>query len=302
MFRATGTGKTEIDDRYSSPGVLKALLYNFDFDDMSSAALKTAHAAFLAERVVPLLANNRGHIWMQGSASRIGANQYNMTLSRTRVRRVGDFLLRSGISASQMQLDAVGEAIAVGHRNDDERDRGVALIILPRAKDAPAPPPIVPPKPLVSDQFRLAILSSISASKTAKYGKYLKGKVGAGFVADVSFFLIWDTTNNQASIYLYVGGGIGVGLAVPGSGTLHGPWNPFTTSKPISSGQFDGFTRFTTAGTGPYTVNWINMCGTPAGVDEIYMMINTGITIGAGISSTVGDLILVEGPDPFSGP
>jgi hypothetical protein len=31
------------------------------------------------------------------------------------------------------------------------------------------------------------------------------------------------------------------------------------------------------------------------------MQINTGTTLGLGASSTVGDFILAEGPDPFNG-
>ena len=305
MFRATGHGKVEVDPGYSSPGIIKALLYNFDFDDMHSTALKAEHTKFLSERVVPLLKNDRGHIWMQGSASRIGAARYNKTLSEARVNRVAAFLSANGVTRSQMQLDAVGAGQTAGHALDDERDRGVAFVVLPKAKNDPPPPPPVPPSPTVSRWFRLAMLAGLSGAMALRFTKFLKvPRIGAGVAADVLFFQIWDTTNNLACIYAYVGGGIGVGLKLlpSHSATTHGPWNPFSTSAEISSSQFGGPARFTTAGIGSKSVNWINLIGTPPGVDGVYMMVDTGTTIGAGASSTIGDFILLEGPDPFSGP
>ena len=304
MFRATGPGKVEIDPVFSSPGIIMALLYNFDFDDMHSTALKPEHSQFLANRVVPLLEGDRGHIWMQGSASRIGVAGYNKTLSQVRVNRVAAFLKSKGIASIQMQLDAVGAEQTAGHALDDEHDRGVELIVLPKAKVDPPPPPPVPTKPKLSRQFKLTMLAGLSAAKALRYSKFFKGKFGAGVAVDVLFFQIWDTINNLACIYGYVGGGIGVGISkLPShSGTTHGLWNPFNTSAEISSSQFAGLARFTTGGVGSRSVNWIQLLGTPPGVDNVYMMINTGTTIGAGASSTIGDFILLEGPDPFSGP
>jgi hypothetical protein len=304
MFRATGSGEVEIDADYSSPGMLKASLYNFDFDDMHSTSLKKEHTKFLLEQAIPLLSNDTGKIWMQGSASRIGAATYNKTLSQARVKRVASFLGLNGISDSQMQLDAVGAELTANHGLDDATDRAVAFVILPRAKVDPPPPQVVPPKPLLSQFFKLALLGDVSALKTLRYSKYLKGKIGAGVAVDVMFFQIWDTTNNLACIYGYVGVGAGVGISkLPSfSTTLHGPWNLFKTSAEISSSQFAGPARFTTAAIGPESINYINLIGTPPGVDSVYEEIDTGTTIGAGLSSTVGDFILLEGPDPFNGP
>lgn len=305
MFRATGPGKFEVDAKYSSPGILKALLYNFDFDDMKKTTLKQEHSQFVTDRVLPLLAGDKGRIWMQGSASRIGADAYNMTLSKVRVRRVADFLKDGGIAETQMQLDAVGEELAAKHGPDDERDRGVALLILPKAKNDPPPPPRPPTKPPTTQKFKVAMITGLSGAKATKFAKYLKGKVGAGVAADVLFFQIWDIENNFSALYVYVGGGIGVGLTVlPNvSATTHGDWNDFRTSASITCGQFDGFTRFTTVGVASLSRNFLNLVGTPPGVDDVYIDdFKTGTTIGLGASSTVGDLILLEGPDPFSGP
>ncbi len=304
MFHVTGPGKVEIDSKYSSPGMLKALLYNFDFDDLKSTGLKPEHAVFLQEKVVPLLAHDRGRIWMRGSASRVGQAGYNRGLSQIRVDRVASFLEGKGIAANQMQLEAVGADLTMGHALDDERDRGVTFIVLPKAKVDPPPPPPVPPRPKVSQWFKLTQLMAVSGA-WLKYAKYLKGRIGAGAAADVMFFQMWDTTNNEACIYVYLGAGLGVGIsALPSlGGTTHGPWNAFHTSAPISSAQFDGPARFTSAGIWNKSLNYLNLLGTPPGVKAVYIEgFQTGTTIGAGLSTTVGDFILLEGPGPFSGP
>jgi hypothetical protein len=299
MLKLTGPGRIEVDPKYAGPGKLKALLYNFDFD---GDKVKAEHSDFLGSRVVPLLENDRGQIWMQGSASRVGANAYNMELSKRRVRQVADFLKSRGIRETQMQLNAVGEEMAVGHALDDERDRAVALLVYPRHRIDPPPPPQPPKPPPVSSTFKVRLLGEVSVGKTVRVVKLLKAKLGAGPAADAMFFEILDTTNRQSAFYLYVGGGIGAGF-MSVSATHVGPWNDFRTSKPISAADFEGFTRFTTAGGGPYTMNFLNMCGTPPGVDDVYLeFFQTGTTFGAGLSTTVGNMWLLQGPLPFSGP
>jgi hypothetical protein len=199
MFHKTGPGKVQVDRSYSGAGIIKALLYNFDFDDKQRQGLKSEHAQFLTEWVVPPLEQDRGNIWMQGSASRIGAAGYNKALSQVRVSRVAVFLQARGVKADQMQLYAVGAELAAGHALDDERDRGVVLVVHPKARVDPPPPP-VPPRPKVSRQFQLTLVAGLSAGKALRFAKYLKGKVGAGLAVDALFFQVWDTTNNLACI------------------------------------------------------------------------------------------------------
>lgn len=298
MFKATGPGKIEVDSKYSSPGMLKALLYNFDFDDMRSEQVKAEHALFLSDHVAPLLRDDQGHIWLRGSASQIGAATYNQVLSKKRVERVAHFLAGRGVNPSQMQLEAVGEQFASKTKVDDERDRSVAFIVLPKIPGDQPPPPEVPSKPLVSQRFKVRMLGGGAFSKP---GKVLKLKPSAGVAVDVIAFQIWDTTNNLASIYVYTGGGAGAGFYWV-STTHVGPWNDFQTSAPISSAQFGGFTRFTTGGAGPHSINFLNMVGTPPGVKDVYIeFFETGLTVGAGVSSTVGPMFLVDGPGQFKG-
>lgn len=121
-FRATGPGLIEVNPAYSGAGVLRALLYNFDFDDVAVAELKREHAEFLRTRPFPLLAGNRGMILLLGQASQIGTNPYNLQLSRCRVQRVTDFLTGNGVAASQIRPDAVGEDQSTSRLRDDQRD------------------------------------------------------------------------------------------------------------------------------------------------------------------------------------
>jgi hypothetical protein len=98
MFRKTGPGLIEVDSAYTGAGVLKALLYNFDFDDsdvIKHNDLKVEFTRFLADRVAPLLMDGKGQVWMQGSASRIGVRNGIWNCQRT-ARRGLHFLMRKG--------------------------------------------------------------------------------------------------------------------------------------------------------------------------------------------------------------
>lgn len=109
---------------------MEALLYNFDFDDFyghKMRPLKEAHAKFLDKRVVPLQEGGKGHIWIRGSASRIGTGEWNMTLSQVREGTVQAYLLDRGISADQIEVEAVGSSLTAHHALDDARDRSVLI-------------------------------------------------------------------------------------------------------------------------------------------------------------------------------
>ncbi|HET6573359.1 MAG TPA: OmpA family protein [Fimbriiglobus sp.] len=305
MFRATGPGKFEVGFD-NGAGILEAVLYNFDFDDFygrQTRPLKVEHAKFLDDKVLPLLANDRGAIWLQGSASRIGANAWNMETSMVRASRVQAYLYDHGVSADQVQPDAVGEELAATHANDDERDRSVRLWVFPKFKYDPPPPRRVPRRPKVSRHFKIAMLTGLSVSQSSKIPKLFKGKAARGAAIDAIFFIVWDTKNNLSCLYVYIGLGVGVGLSFTPkvSGTTHGPWNSFTTEKPIGVWQFGRWSRFTSAGALKWSLNWITI-ETPPGVDNVYERIDTGTTLGAGATTTIGDFIRIEGPSPFIGP
>jgi len=313
MFRATGPGKVELYADFSGVGVLGALLYNFDFDDFADLKyrpLKPEHANFLSDKVVPLLENDSGNIWMQGSASRIGTNAWNMELSQTRVGRAVAFLQTKGIKPEQIQDHAVGEELAdaEGHIDDDPRDRSVRLWVLPKFQFDPIVPlpRKVPRTPPTTRHFKIAMVENLSYTQALKFGKVLAkvSKIGGGVAFESSIFMIWDTRNKIVCFYVYIGLGIGAGLRIapPAAATTHGPWNDFTTEKPISCWQFGQWARFTTIGAFSKSLNWISM-ETPKGVDNVdSLSINTGMTLGAGTSTTVGDLIRIDKPVRYDGP
>lgn len=308
MFRATGPGKVDVlyDDVHGS-GRLEALLYNFDFDDYYGRQvrpLKAEHARFLDDKVLGLLADGRTQVFLEGRASRIGTNAWNMETSMIRASRVQAYLYDNGASADQVQPNATGEELAVAP-DDDERDRSVRLWVHRKLEDDRKPPPRrVPPRPKVSRHFKIAMLTGISLSQGAKIAKWLKGRAARGAALDAIFFIVWDTTNNLSCVYVYVGVGLGIGASFTPkvSVTAHGPWNAFTTEKPIGVWQFGRWSRFTSAGAFKWSVNWITI-ETPKGVDNVSSLrIDTGTTLGGGATTTVGDFIRIEGPSAFSGP
>ncbi|WP_291685232.1 OmpA family protein [Bradyrhizobium sp.] len=319
MFRATGPGQIEVSAGFSGIGVLQALLWNFDFDDFAGykfRGLKPQHSAFLKDKVFPLLENDTGQIWMCGAASRIGTAGWNMDLSRNRVITVAGYLSELGIPAEQMQTDAIGNTQTATHALDEDRDRSVLLRVVPKIHFKPIVKPDLPrplpPKPKVSRNFKIAMLlevdGSISFAAKEFIKKIVKGRVGAGIAFASAIFSIWDTENHLKCTYVYAAVGLGVGLNLPKtggrSGTLHGDWTAFTTEKPISCSQFGRTMRFTTIGIGDVSKTWVRI-ETPPGVDDVYISIATGTTIGGGASTFpahTSAFIPLEHPKPFAGP
>jgi len=121
---------------------------------------------------------------------------------------------------------------------------------------------------------------------------------GDGVVGDFIVFQIWDTDNNLVQEYNYYGGGLGAGT--PSSVTTEGPWNDFSTEKPVGVWAFQGPARWTSAGAGPASKNILHI-PFPLGTDKgVYMQVNTGTTIGAGASTTVGLMVPAsQDPVPF---
>ena len=319
MFHETGLGQVEIDVDFTGIGVLQALLWNFDFDDFAGYKyrdLKTQHVEFLKQKVVPLLENDRGQIWMCGAASRIGTAGWNMTLSQTRVGRVAGYLMKMGIDGGQMQTEAIGNTQTAKHKLDDDRDRSVLLRVVPKIHFKPVHKPDLPrhfpPKPKVSMNFKIAMLLEVDGTMSFAAREFVKktfkGKVGGGIAFASALFTIWDTQNNLKCTYVYAAIGLGVGLTLPKTGgrsaTLHGDWTPFTTEKPISCSQFGNTMRYTTASIGNTSKNWV-LIETPPGVRDVYIEIATGMTIGAGMATYPAHLsgfVPLESPKPFNGP
>ena len=140
--------------------------------------------------------------------------------------------------------------------------------------------------------------------------KFLGGSnVGDGIVFDTLRFQIWDEKAGRCAFYTY--GGTGAGASpLPVSATLAGDWTDFTVTKPMAANQFTGAARFTTGGGGSVTKNFLHLMHLREGIHTIptSLPIDTGVTLGVGLSSTVGTMTLQvndtqdDGLVPFKGP
>jgi hypothetical protein len=214
-----------------------------------------------------------------------------MALSRRRAENVARYLESRGIQSRQLQIDAVGEGFATTHPAENADDRAVAILAarLFELPPQPAPRPPTPTTTPTATSFRLRMIGGIGA--------------GARVVAvDRLYFEIWDPAHKLSSIYEYTGGGVGVSVRSV-SATMKGPWNEFRTTGPVAVDEFHGATRFTTAGAGSYTLNYLNMMQMPRGTatNPNPLSISTGFTVGVGGSTTVGGMALMM-TGPFSGP
>jgi hypothetical protein len=313
MYRATGPGKIDVIFEATGANILEARLYNFDFDDYDDGhvrQLKTEHAKFLYEHVIPRLANLKGNIWLQGSASRIGSKDWNMTLSMVRGGAVEAFLLDRDIKPEQIEPDAVGNTLTATHALDDAHDRSVLLWVYPRFEFHPPLEKKVPSRPKISSVFKIAVDGNYPAAWAAHHrnlsigGKILKKIMKKLPLSSQDIpFLVWDTTNNIACKYIFndlnFGFDISIGTRLP---KPHGPWSTFFTSKPIGCWQFGRDARLTKMGDYKtfYTMLHVE---TPPGVNNVAVKIDTGITV-RGISGSftlAGDFARMEGPAIFSG-
>ena len=156
---------------------------------------------------------------------------------------------------------------------------------------SPPPPRPDPPRPKpvpTVTSFQIKAIGAIS--------------VGEGGSVEQVFFHIWDKANSISSIYVYSGVSFGVS-AWWASVTLEGPWNDCSTSGPVAVNEFGGPARFTTGGTAWSTLNYLNMMSMPRGTktNPNPLKISTGFTVGAGGSTSLGEMILQQ-TGPFTGP
>jgi hypothetical protein len=283
----TGPGVVTIDPRAPSGGV-RAVMSNFDID---GADVKREHQTFLRSRVIPILTGPSARAWLQGSASHSGSDRHNQALSERRAHAVEAFLVANGVQVSRLNVSAVGESQANPARLENAPDRAVAILAAPLYRPPPPPPRRpVPTAPPTNTHFRLKVHAEINA--------------GEGGIVEQIYIQIWDVTHSITCFYQYTGGGIGAS-PLPVGGTLAGPWNDFDTTGPVSVVEFGGPARFTTAGAGPWTLNYLNMMGMPRGTATTPnpLSLSTGFTMGVGGSSTVGGMIPADRtPWPFSGP
>jgi hypothetical protein len=227
---------------------------NFDVD---GDALKREHKAFLDAQVVPILRGANSICILRGEASHTGGDAHNLALSARRAENTRDYLTAHGAASSRVRVQFVGESLAGSFVGENDEARAVSILVaraapLPR----PTPPPAPAPVPKTTTKFRLRMLGAISAGIRVVQ-------------VDTIFFQIWAPSLSVTSFYEFTATGVGKGAGTPISATLEGPWNDFETTAPIETTDFAGPTRFTTAGGGPVSVNFLNMMSLPPGVATV---------------------------------
>ena len=288
-MRPTGPGR--VTRNANAPlGGLRAILTNFDVD---GSALKHEHTQFLDGYVVPIMAGKQpARIFLRGEASHPGSDEHNLELSKRRADSVVTYLRSRGVPDARMKVEAAGESVAGSLLAENADARAVSLLAVKLASvPSPAPTtPIAAPSIPVATKFKIRLLGALSAG------------LGPAQVEQM-FFQIWDYSHSMTTFYLYGSGGVGKGLGTSMSATLSGPFNEFQTTKPLAVTSFGGAARFTTAGAGPYTVNYLNIMSLPPGTATIPnpLKLETGFTVGFGASTSVGKL--TPGfTGPFTGP
>ena len=306
--RARAAGGVAAPDR---PGPMlpgRVFLANFE---PGRATLSGTQITELRHLVDQQLAS-RGHVVeIIGYTDAVDDERVNVPLRQARADAVRDFLLRNGVPASR-----IGPAIGARpgtYRGDNTSDSGRAVnrgaeLVLSQDYVPPPPPPPPPqrqdPPPPGHRNFRLRMLFA---------------GAGAGDVLAVDhiYFEICDPVYQESALYNYTGAGIGAGIRIPrrvplprgvprslpGGASLAGPWNDFRTREDNYVGGFGGATRFTTAGGGPWSLNYLTMCGSHP-VDCLTepktLSISTGFTLGVGMSTTGGVMVRMRDGDSCS--
>jgi hypothetical protein len=146
--------------------------------------------------------------------------------------------------------------------------------------------------------------------------------LGEGLAGDGVDLEVWDVENNLLQEFVYVG--VGAALSLSGIGsmlkklgkivlkalkgigsaptvTIPGPFTDFMTTKKVGVGIFAGPAHWTSLGTGPWSINIMQVYGVGGDLSGVYMKVQTGITLGATIGSSFGFMVPVNDPTPFTG-
>ena len=228
------------------------------------------------------------------------AEEHNRILSNLREQSVEGYL-RGKILNKQINWvpnwHGFLETSSVG-----ESPQGRSVLVHIQRPGRPAPKPVPPPPPppvpadVLDDTFKIRLLGSHSG--------------GDVIVIDIMEWEIWAVTAQYSARFTYTGVGGGASTA-PYTPTLGpGPWNYFQTrhvhpngkqsGQPVAFGSFEGPARFTTGGAGDVTLNVLSIMGDiPPGIifephdtgNELGLLVSTGTTLGAGVSSSVGAMV-----------
>lgn len=239
-----------------------------------------------------------------GFTDAVDTNEVNVALRQGRADAIRAYLIAGGVPESRIgpATGAPIEQYLRANSSEFERsvNRGAVITLsqdwapppLPPPHLHPPPPPRAPTPACTTRSFRIRMVAQLGG--------------GDGWDVEGITFEIADPDHNQLQTYGYAGAGIGAGADVPGNWvprgwggsipggvTAPGPWNDFQTRLAMCVDGFAGVTRFTTIGIGPCSVNILTMCGmhpVDCLTEPKSLHINTGWTIGAGASTTMGSL------------
>ena len=245
-----------------------AYLVGFDVDKHS---LKKDHETWLLTKVVAdghaqwanNIAQNRNafyRIWLLGTTSRTASFEYNLRLSKKRVKAVEQFLQnRFGSSSDKTKIPYVidtgglSESIAFlsgkSDRKEDPLDRSVLVLAQwYTVPDPPKPPPVrrpvlpCQPKTLFKD-FKIRLVSG--AAVTGEIPVKKVGKVGLKSY-DVNIEIL-DVEKKLSAFYKWEGKGLSGGLLKKSLDSKNrklpvtkGPWHSFTVVCVKSASDFEG--------------------------------------------------------------
>ena len=274
VLKLTGPGKV-VRSGGAPTGGIRAALVNYDIDGDTP---KAEHKTFLDGQVFPILRQSDSLCILRGEASHTGSDAHNLDLSKRRAQNVLAFLTSRGVPASRLRLQFVGESLAGPFKGENADARAVSVLV---ARTVVVPPPDPQPTPVstTTTQFKIRLLGALSSS------------VGVAQI-ETLFFQIWAPSLSVTTFYNYVSAGVAKSVGMPLSVTLKGPFNDFATTSAISTTDFGGAARFTTAGAGPFTINFLNMMGLPPGVATRPnpLKLETGFTVGLGLGTSVGTM------------
>jgi hypothetical protein len=268
-----------------------AYLWDFAID---GDQLRPHHRQWLEKNVIAPIqaATEPWTVYLQGTTSRTGSEAKNLNLSQRRAQNAQAFLA-SKISNGKCKFDTtwVGEAAAAAKGTPDKTEIATDRAVIVMAQKTVLPKPKPKPKPPL---FTFTI--SVPAVSFGKFStefsiRMLRGVSGsmAPAGADIALFDVWDTKNNLAAYYQYVGAGLSAPLPTPPvSTTQKGPWNDFTTNVAVEITDFGGWASFISEGAGSFTKNGLLL---KTDFEGLKIPMETGFTMGAGQSGTAGRFI-----------
>ncbi|MGC4022644.1 MAG: OmpA family protein [Cyclobacteriaceae bacterium] len=111
---------TETEEIFESPKLNETyILKNIHFQFNSYELLSSSYGEL--DILISILKKNpKWKVQLSGHTDDQGSDEYNLTLSRSRVKRVGDYLLSKGISSDRIQTQGFGKQKPLKVGNDEQ--------------------------------------------------------------------------------------------------------------------------------------------------------------------------------------